>query len=108
MTKEKFLVCPLDALLKSGFSTPYNHPVTNRPCACIMRTPLRSLLRPVFGLVLLLATLKAAVAAPPTYSVAIVPQFSAQQIHAEWQPLLKRVGDEALIAGQSVEIVAVD
>ncbi|GEC96598.1 phosphate ABC transporter substrate-binding protein [Zoogloea ramigera] len=60
-----------------------------------MRTPLRSLLRPVFGLVLLLATLKAAVAAPPTYSVAIVPQFSAQQIHAEWQPLLKRVGDEA-------------
>ena len=56
-----------------------------------MRTPLRSLLRPVFGLVLLLATLKAAVAAPPTYSVAIVPQFSAQQIHAEWQPLLKRL-----------------
>lgn len=51
--------------------------------------------RPLFGLLLLLATLKTAIAAPPTYSVAIVPQFSPQQILAEWQPILKRVGDEA-------------
>lgn len=51
-------------------------------------------LRPVLGLLLLLGSLETTVAAPPTYSVAIVAQFSAQQIHAEWQPLLKRVGDE--------------
>lgn len=52
-------------------------------------------LRPVLGLLLLLGSLETTVAAPTAYSVAIVPQFSAQQIHAEWQPLLKRVGDEA-------------
>ena len=37
----------------------------------------------------------ASAAEPPTYSISIVPQFSAQQLLEEWQPLLKRVGDEA-------------
>ena len=55
------------------------------PCSAALRLGFRRLL----------ATLKAVVAAPPTYTVAYRPQFSAPQTIAEWQPPLKRVGDEA-------------
>jgi len=40
-------------------------------------------------------SVQATAADAPVYTVAIVPQFSAQQLHAEWQPLLKRIGEEA-------------
>jgi phosphonate transport system substrate-binding protein len=33
--------------------------------------------------------------APPTLQVYVVPQFSAEEIHRSWSPLLKRVGEQA-------------
>jgi phosphonate transport system substrate-binding protein len=58
-------------------------------------TRLVTLARRVAGLAFALLATAAPAADPPTYSVAIVPQFSSQQLNAEWQPLLKRVGDRA-------------
>lgn len=53
------------------------------------------MIRRAIGLAALACSLHASAAPPATYTVSIVPQFSVQQLHAEWQPLLKRVGDEA-------------
>ena len=57
--------------------------------------PLHLLARAALAAALVVWSLLATAVEPPVYSIAIVPQSSATQMYAGWQPLLKRVGDDA-------------
>jgi phosphonate transport system substrate-binding protein len=49
-------------------------------------------IRPWAALIALLAVASCIHAAPATYTIAVVPQFKAQQLQQEWRPLLDRIG----------------